>query len=542
MIKKMAAILLAMIFIISFSGCNKLINTSSIDDNSSINSLENQITTQQTGGTIIENMTSVPETQSKNFRQQFEIEDFGGADAKLTENEGFTGDGYIKLEQYELVTITVEVPVSQHYNVGLTMISDESTVTLTSGGTSVKDNISATYKVINGTIHDAYQAKKVSKFTTLWLNSLYLDSGKNRLTFQVIKGSALLDNALVEDGENVPETYFTRAKSNLSNKNSNDLTVEIMLYLKDTYGKNTLTGQYCTPNTNAELEAIYQATGRYPAIRCGDLMYYTSKGKDKATGENCEVQLAADWAKNGGLVSFSWYWFAPLGNGEIYSDKTNFKLENAVTDVDVATLTTEELDILTENDRISSECYALLADIDAIGAQLSLLQEKGVTVLWRPLPEAGNGWYWWGNCDSGSYKWLWRVMYNRLTTLHKLNNLIWVWNGENSDFFVGDSYLDIYSEDCYNETQATNITRILRTSNYSPNVRMVALSECAVVPSPDDLVRDNCKWLWFAVWSGDYMIFTNGIINEKYTTAKQLQSAYNHEFTITLDELPSFGQ
>ena len=50
---------------------------------------------------------------------------------------------------------------------------------------------------------------------------------------------------------------------------------------------------------------------------------------------------------------------------------------------------------MVSNGEITQNCYALISDIDRISAALKPLADADVPVLWRPLPEAGGGWYWW---------------------------------------------------------------------------------------------------------------------------------------------------
>ncbi len=95
------------------------------------------------------------------------------------------------------------------------------------------------------------------------------------------------------------------------------------------------------------------------------------------------------------------------------------------------------------------EAWYLIRDIDAISEQLKILQDNNVTVLWRPLHEASGGWFWWGCRGKDAYQWLWNLMYERQTHYHKLNNLIWVWNGQDPDWYVGDDRCDIIGEDVY---------------------------------------------------------------------------------------------
>ena len=96
---------------------------------------------------------------------------------------------------------------------------------------------------------------------------------------------------------------------------------------------------------------------------------------------------------------------------------------------------------------ISPECAAILRDIDSIATALKPLAEQDIPVLWRPLPEAGGGWYWWGADGAASYRWLWNLLWHRMTDYHQLHNLIWVWNGQSQDFLV--DYYDIAAMDIY---------------------------------------------------------------------------------------------
>ena len=77
---------------------------------------------------------------------------------------------------------------------------------------------------------------------------------------------------------------------------------------------------------------------------------------------------------------------------------------------------------------ISEGCYAMIQDIDAVSEQLKKLADADVPVLWRPLMEAGGDWFWWGASGADAYRWLWELMYTRMTEYHQLNNLLWIWN------------------------------------------------------------------------------------------------------------------
>ena len=162
-----------------------------------------------------------------------------------------------------------------------------------------------------------------------------------------------------------------------------------------------------------------------------------------------EVDLALDWNDMGGLTTFQWHWHAPKGGASFYADNTTFDLANAVTTEDISQKPLSEIEAMYENGTISEECYLLVKDIDLISGYLEELQEADVTVLWRPLHEASGGWFWWGAAGKDAYLWLYRLMFERQTYYHQLNNLIWVWNGQNADWYPGDDYCDIAGTDIY---------------------------------------------------------------------------------------------
>ena len=56
---------------------------------------------------------------------------------------------------------------------------------------------------------------------------------------------------------------------------------------------------------------------------------------------------------------------------------------------------------------------AIVRDFDAIAVQLKKLQDNKIPVLWRPLHEAGGGWFWWGAKTSLAAKTLYNMMYKR---------------------------------------------------------------------------------------------------------------------------------
>lgn len=242
--------------------------------------------------------------------------------------------------------------------------------------------------------------------------------------------------------------------------------------------------------------------------------------------------MAIQWGREGGIVTFCWHWNAPkdlidqgpdrFWHSGFYTNATTFDLEEAMNDP-------------------SSEAYRLLVrDIDVISGLLKRLQDEDIPVLWRPLHEASGAWFWWGAKGPEPYIKLWKLMYDRMTRHHRLNHLIWVWNGQHRDWYPGDEYIDIIGEDVYGPARdySSQAERFNKAISYNTEAnKIVALSENGPVPDPDRLLQDGIPWAWFCTWYGDF-IWKKDQDSEEYTEAFMLNKMYNHPYVITKELLP----
>jgi mannan endo-1,4-beta-mannosidase len=444
-----------------------------------------------------------------------------------TARSGYSGTGYatgFTQNSSNSWSVQVEIPATKHY-----------TFTIRSASDSYKEN----YLYINGAQAATIYSKGDGSWNDTTIESLYLEKGTITLSIKESWGWFDLDYINIEEGSGVKDSVYGNATSSLVNPNANQETKDIMAYLKSIYGKQTLSGQSCTLNASTEVEALYKYTGKYPAIRMLDFIF-CSPASDYQTSE--EVNLALDWDKKGGLNTFQWHWHAPKGGASFYTKNTTFDLSKAVTTKDISRKSLPEIKAMYDSGEISEECYLLVRDIDVISGYLDKLQQSGVTVLWRPLHEASGGWFWWGASGKEPYLWLYKLMFDRQTYYHKLNNLIWVWNGQDASWYPGDEYCDIAGTDIYAEKHnySAQTDQFMKTVNYSTGNKMATLSENGVMMDPDLLERDNTHWLWFAVWYGDFLIDSSGSIGNSYTEATMVNKVYNSDIIITLDELPDF--
>jgi mannan endo-1,4-beta-mannosidase len=193
-------------------------------------------------------------------------------------------------------------------------------------------------------------------------------------------------------------------------------------------------------------------------------------------------------------------------------------------------------------DMASAEWQGIIEDLDHIAGLLQLLKDEDIPVLWRPLHEAagnwgaytgGRAWFWWGASGPAPYIALWEFMYDYLTVKKGLNNLIWVWNGQNINWFPFlSASVDIVGYDYYASSGDFGSMKIYydRTKSMIDDgfSRIIALTENGIIPDPDNCIRDGAIWSWFMVW--------NGLLNANGT--EHLNHVYHHQRVITLDKLP----
>lgn len=452
-------------------------------------------------------------------RQLYEAEDgeLSGYAAESSAREGFSGRGYVSgasLPESRLA-IEMEIESSQHYSLTICAAADR-----TVNGVLFIDDIAI----------GSFKLKGDGSFEAVKIDNIYMPAGRSTVSLRDLSGECDIDFILLENSEAIYKLDYS-VPGELCNKNSSDMTVKTYRYLCELYGEAVISGQQCSQGSNAEINAIAAVTGRYPAIRFGELMGY-SAGVDTK-----DIELAIEYAKNGGLVGYVWNW---MKNGSCYAEKSGFDIKQIVTEHNIAMLSPEKTDELAQNGGISGECAAAIHEIDLIAEQLKRLSAEDIPVIFRPLPEAGNGTFWWGT-DKESYIWLYKLIYNRLTAYHRLDNIIWVWNAQNLDWYIGDDYCDIISLDIYDYSHSgwdnqSYIGAMLKLSGISDK-KPIAISECNVLPAPANITKDNAYWLYAALWSGDCVLEADGRLSENYISRAEWIVFYNCSKVVTRDRL-----
>lgn len=542
--KKFLCALLAAAAAAAMSGCTEIPY-----DTPSISVPENPAESSGSGSVSVSDSSDPPVTDStvssipdkyaereisintQQFSEEYQLEEICENETR-TNLMGYTGSGFVQLDTHQYATFTVHVPTTQYYKLTIYMCAFDMGLDVIIGGEKVTVQDGG-YETFNGVSKGVIYAADVTRFMGFSLDGIYLKKGDNVITLQSVYGFVFMDMIRLESGRSVSGSFYSMGNSPV-NPNADINTVKTMNFFSEIYGKKTLSGQRVTPGTNAEIKAVYDLTGRLPAIRVGDLScaqegspYYDSEGKD--------LQLAKEWAARGGIVSYGWTWYSPSDSSHYLASISNFDFSKAKTDNDISEASMETIERLYGNGEISAECYRLLQELDKMAAVFADLRDSGVTVLFSPLADGGKGGYWWSE-SSESYLWLWRTMVDRFNGYYNLTNIIWVWSGGSSEFFPGDEYVDIVGENVYNTTGDSGNMRFMGTVHYNSS-RAVAMTDCLQIPDPDILAQDNARWLWFSLGGGDCLIDSNGKLTGRYSKNDVIEKTYNHEGIITLDEI-----
>lgn len=304
----------------------------------------------------------------------------------------------------------------------------------------------------------------------------------------------------------------------------------LLAFLAALEGKGILTGQHTQTREQEELQLIRRETGKLPAI-CGfELLAYSPNIRPEEASEACleevarnrdTLPLAMAWGQRGGIVTFTWHWFSPLGGRDksFYSRNTDFDPARA----------------LQEG---TPEHGALLHDLDHMARLLQPLCDAHIPVLWRPFHEAEGGWFWWGSRGPEVARDLYRLMFRRYTACHHLDNLIWVWNSPLPEGYVGDAFCDILSRDQYPPPHSHGAFRdkLEGLRALTPAPKGLAIAETGILPDPDALIREQAPWLWYMTWSGVFAL------TQEHNSFDALRRLYAHPYAVTLDDLPArFG-
>ncbi|MBP3541004.1 MAG: beta-mannosidase [Clostridia bacterium] len=310
------------------------------------------------------------------------------------------------------------------------------------------------------------------------------------------------------------------------NPNALPCVRRMMEYLGNLSGKGILTGQHTKTRAMEELHHIEKITGKQPALLGFELLSYSPNINYLDTDEECMAEVegnygtlrqAWEWAAQKGVLTFVWHWFSPLGgHGKaFYTQNTDFDASLA----------------LVEG---TPENKALVSDMDMMAGLLRPFCDASVPILWRPFHEAEGSWFWWGAKGADTVKGLWRLMYDRFTNLHGLNNLIWVWNAPDPDRYPGDDVVDIISRDMYPPAHQheAHVEKFEELRQITRKKKIALIGEIGTIPSAEILARERAEWVSYMTWCNEFCL------TEDYTDNETLRAMYRHPWAVTKDSLP----
>ncbi|MBR7085592.1 MAG: hypothetical protein IKI37_10525, partial [Oscillospiraceae bacterium] len=242
------------------------------------------------------------------------------------------------------------LPATQHYDITLSVRAEQP---------------ASSTLMLNGEKIGSFELTDTEHFTRVTFSGIYLPAGRIDLTFQDTKGIFSIDYFQISNNTELQNIKYQNLYS-LSDKQASPHAQKLMHFLVENYGKNIITGQYVSSEKNTELDTVCEITGKYPAVRFGEIQ------NDK-NSENI-IKSCRQWAAQGGIIGLTWYW-----------NTAEFLLSETLPseETDIALLSETDIEKALEKNRISKSCVTLLEEIDHMSESLKPLAEKDIPVLWR---------------------------------------------------------------------------------------------------------------------------------------------------------------
>lgn len=370
---------------------------------------------------------------------------------------------------------------------------------------------------------------------------------------------AVLSITLISCTVFAPKEHYENSTTQLTNPNATPEAQHLMDFLKSVYGKYMISGQYVNEYENFgapeflgedgkhtvfkanEMQAVYNATGKYPAILGVDI-----SGLEQGANIYSLDQIQ-EWGEKGGICLITWHWKVDNKDGKgrvFYTNETDLKLKKVLK-------YKENLDGKHAKEK---EIYdQMVQDIHTISKAIKEKIDRNIPILWRPLHEASGGWFWWGSGGKESYLELWDLVYDIMVNEYHLDNLIWVTNPQDKDWYVGDDKCDLVGDDPYYypfkhstyEKDKANSQRFGQRYSETPN-KMIMCTENDFIPDPALAFESGNCWLAFMSWCREYTCkIVDGHTTPEYggnsNTLEELQRYYADPHVITLDEIKGLG-
>ncbi|AOS44736.1 Mannan endo-1,4-beta-mannosidase [Lacunisphaera limnophila] len=294
-------------------------------------------------------------------------------------------------------------------------------------------------------------------------------------------------------------------------------------FLLEVSGKHTLSGQHCVPLVgDTRLPTVQKAFGHYPAVFSQDFGFSEPGTWDGINYRQRIVDDAIRRHAEGFIINLMWHAVRPTDDEPVAFEKS---IQGKLTDAEWRELLTPGTAL---NERWQSQ-------VDVIAFFLRQLRDARVPVLWRPYHEMNGSWFWWGGRPGAdNFTKLYRMLFDRLTHFHRLNNLIWVYGPNEvrtnvapyADFFPGHDVVDALATDVYSNGFARHdYDSLLALAAGKP----IGLGEVGPIPTAE-ILQDQPRWAWFVAWYD-----LQGIPRE---TRAAVKATFDSPVTMNWDELP----
>jgi mannan endo-1,4-beta-mannosidase len=299
---------------------------------------------------------------------------------------------------------------------------------------------------------------------------------------------------------------------------------QLLRFIHEISGKRTLSGQHCAPlHGSTRLVVVQRQTGTYPALFGQDFGFDGPGCWDGINFRQNIVDEAIRRYHEGFIITLMWHAVRPIEEEPVtFEECIQGKVSAA-----------EWRDLITPGTRINERWKS---QVDVIAWFLRQLRDAGVPVLWRPYHEMNGFWFWWcARPGENGYQKLWRMLYDRLVNFHGLNNLLWVFNGNEvkekvanyADFYPGHDVVDVLATDVYTgRYDEENYRQLLALAGTKP----IALGEVGSFPTVEKL-KAQPRWTWFMSWRDPDNFFWN-------KESDLLRGLFNYNNAVSLEDLP----
>ena len=459
---------------------------------------------------------------------QYEAEDGTiTKDAEVASNTETSGGKYVKMNSGDITFPAVTVEKAGQYSVVVHYMNNY-------GGDKINYvGVGSTTSQVSFPVTD--KGKFVDVETVLTLAA-----GANTIAITNSWGWIDVDYIEVKEFE---AKAFTLCNAPVT-KNATPSAIKLYNFLVNNFGKKTISG-VMTGNMDAytigdatqheDVQAVFKAGGKYPALIGADLMNATGANKDEGWFQQYTekaIDIAKTTWKKGGIPAFTWHWRP--------GDEVEFYVKGAHDTYTEFDFSEAFIKGSTTWDTTSAAYKAIVGDIDHVSQIFLDLQKEGVAAIFRPLHESGGNWFWWSINTGKQFIALYQLLYERMVFKNGVNNLIWDFNPQDASklsWTPGETYYDVLSVDIYNKANdhQSNSAAFIDFANKGGTNKIIALSENGPIPDVDNMYAENAPWSWWMPW---YDSWSAGYVSQ--TTASVWQKNLADERIITLDEMPGW--